>query len=127
MEIEKLVQASMDEIQKVLSTISVLGEPITVEGIVLIPVVSTGLMFGAGGGEGKQPNREQAEGAGGGTGGGLGIRARAIIIVDKNGARVEPIKSSMASVAEKIAEKAPEFMGQMMEKRKESKEEKKEG
>ena len=84
MEIEKLVQASMDEIQKVLSTISVLGEPKTVEGIVLIPVVSTGLMFGAGGGEGKQPNREQAEGAGGGTGGagvgvGVGIAADGLV------------------------------------------------
>ena len=127
MEIEKLVQASMDEILKVLNNISVLGEPKTVEGVVLIPVVSTGLMFGAGGGEGKQPIREQAVGEGGGAGGGLGIRARAIIIVDQNGARVEPIKSSIASVAEKIAEKAPEVMSQMMEKRKESKEEKKEG
>ena len=127
MEVEKLVQASMDEIRKVLNTTSVLGEPKTIEGTTLIPLISTGFLFGAGGGEGKQPMREQAEGWGGGTGGGVGIKAVAIVIIDKNGVRVEPIKGGLASAVEKIVDKAPEVMDRMMEKRKESKEEKKEG
>jgi uncharacterized spore protein YtfJ len=127
MEVENLVKASVDEIQKVLSTTTVMGEPKNVEGATIIPLVSTGFMFGAVGGSGKKPNKEKAEGWGGGTGGGVGIKPTALVIIDKNGVRVEAIKGALGSAIEKLAEKVPECMGQMMAKKKEQQEEKKEG
>jgi uncharacterized spore protein YtfJ len=127
MEVEKLVQASVDEIQKVLSSTSVMGEPKTVEGVTLIPIVSTGFMFGAGGGTGKADPPGKGEGEGGATGGGVGIKPIAVVIIDKSGVRVEAMKGGLASAVEKVAEKAPEFIGQMMAKRKEQKEETKQG
>lgn len=127
MEVEKLVEASVDEIQKVLSTTSAMGEPKTIEGVTLIPLVSTGLLFGAAGGSGKADTPGKGEGEGGGAGGGVGIKPIAVVIIDKSGARVEGIKGGLASAVEKIAEKAPEVVGQMMAKRKEQKEEKKQG
>ena len=127
MEVENLVKASVDEIQKVLSTVSVMGEPKNVEGVIIIPLVSTGFMFGACGGSGKQPNKEKAEGWGGGTGGGVGIKPTALVIIDKDGVRVEAIRGALGSAIEKLADKAPEFMGQMMAKKKEQQEEKKQG
>lgn len=127
MEVEKLVKATVDEIQKVLSSTSVMGEPRTIEGVTLIPLMSTGFMFGAGGGAGKADTPGKGEGEGGGTAGGVGIKPVAMVIIDKSGVRVEAMKGGLASAVEKIAEKAPEVVGQMMAKRKEQKEEKKKG
>lgn len=127
MEIENLVRASVDEIQKVLSTTTVIGEPKVVEGATIIPLVSTGFMFGAGGGSGKESIKEKAEGWGGGTGGGVGVKPTALVIIDKDGVRVEAIKGALGSAIEKLAEKVPECMGQMMASKKEQREEAKKG
>ena len=51
--VENLVKTSLGEVEKVLSARTVVGDPITVEGITLIPVISVGFAFGAGGGEGN--------------------------------------------------------------------------
>lgn len=125
MEVEKLVKASVDEIQKVLSSTDVMGEPKTIEGVTLIPLASTGFLFAAGGGAGKADTPGKGEGELGGSGGGAGIKPIAVVIIDKSGVKVEGIRGGLASAVEKIAEKAPEVVGQMMAKRKEQKEEKK--
>lgn len=125
MEVEKLVKASVDEIQRVLASTGVMGEPKTIEGVTLVPLVSTGFLFGAGGGTGKADTARKGEGEGEATGGGVGIKPIAVVIIDKSGVRVEGIRGGLASAVEKIAEKAPEVVGQMMAKRKEQKEEKK--
>ena len=51
--VENLVKTTLGEIEKVLSTRTVVGEPITIQGTTLIPLISIGFGFGAGGGEGK--------------------------------------------------------------------------
>jgi len=80
----------------------VVGEPITVEGNTLIPLVSVGFGFGVGGGEGTDPKK--GGGVGGGTGGGGGVKPVALVVVNKDGVRVEPIKGAASSVIEKLAE-----------------------
>lgn len=128
MEVENLVKASVDEIQKVLSSTSVMGEPKTIEGVALVPLFSTGFFFGAGGGGGKADTPGKGKGEGGGTAGGVGIKPIAVVIIDKSGVRVEAaMKGGLASAVEKIAEKAPELVGQVMDKKREQKEAKKQG
>lgn len=101
-EIDSLFDKAVNEIERMLSTKTVVGEPITIEGNTLIPLVSVGFGFGAGGGKGSEPNK--GSGHGGGTGGGGGIKPVALVIINKDGVRVEPIKSGTASVLEKVAE-----------------------
>ncbi len=130
MDVENLVKTTVDEIQKVLTGISVMGEPRTTEEATLIPVVSTGFVFGAAGGTGtagKGETPSKAEGKGGGSIGGAGIKPVAVIVIDKSGVRVEGIKGGLATVAEKMVDKAPGFLGQMMAKGKEHKEQEKQG
>ena len=128
MEVENLVKASVDEIQKVLSSTSVMGEPKTIEGVALVPLFSTGFFFGAGGGGGKADTPGKGKGEGGGTAGGVGIKPIAVVIIDKSGVRVEAaMKGGLASAVEKIVEKAPELVGQVMDKKREQKEAKKQG
>lgn len=52
-DVEKLLKATMSEIEHVLSTNSVVGDKIVVGDVTMIPLVSLGFGFGAGGGSGK--------------------------------------------------------------------------
>jgi uncharacterized spore protein YtfJ len=106
-DIESLFIKAVGEIERMLSTKTVIGEPITVEGSTVIPLVSVGFGFGVGAGEGNDPKK--GPGSGGGTGGGGGIKPVAVIIVTKESVRVEPIKGVGASVIEKVAEAASKF------------------
>jgi len=101
-DVEKLFDKAVGEIERMLNTKTVVGEPITVEGNTLIPLINVGFGFGVGGGQGTDP--QKGSGHGGGTGGGGGVKPVALIIVNKDGVRVEPIKSGASSVMEKIAE-----------------------
>ena len=121
--VENLVKTTLGEIEKVLSTRTVVGEPITIEGATLIPLISVGFGFGAGGGQGKAETKQRGEGAGGGTGGGAWVRPRAIIIVDKEGVRIEPVMGSMSFAIEKLGEAIPRMVERLIRKREEQKQE----
>ncbi|MDH5232297.1 MAG: spore germination protein GerW family protein [Gammaproteobacteria bacterium] len=106
--VENLLKSTMEEIERVLNSKTVVGESITVGDVTIIPLVSVGFGFGAGGGSGKGviPNGNkhgEGEGGGAGTGGGGGIKPVAMIIIDKNGVRVESIKGGAASALESVA------------------------
>jgi len=101
-DIETLFNKNVSEIERLLNTKTVVGEPITVEGNTLIPLVNVGFGFGVGGGQGTEP--QKGSGRGGGTGGGGGVKPVALIVINKDGVRVDPIKSGTTSVLEKVAE-----------------------
>jgi uncharacterized spore protein YtfJ len=100
--IEGLFDKAVGEIERMLNTKTVVGEPIKIEGTTLIPLVSVGFGFGVGSGEGTESSK--GSGHGGGTGGGGGVKPVALIIINDNVVRVEPIKSGTASVLEKVAD-----------------------
>ena len=100
--IESLFDKSVAEIERMLNTKTVVGEPMTIEGNTLIPLINVGFGFGVGAGKGTEP--QKGSGEGGGTGGGGGVKPVALVIVNDEGVRVEPIKSGAASVFEKVAE-----------------------
>lgn len=104
-EIANLVRTALEEIEKVLSTKTVVGEPMTVEGVTLIPLVGIGFGFGAGGGSGKSEIRQKGEGTGGGAGGGAWIRPVAVVIIDKQGVRIEGVRGGLATVIGKGIER----------------------
>ncbi len=101
-DIEKLFDKAVGEIERMLNSKTVVGEPITFEGNTLIPLVNVGFGFGVGAGQGTDP--KQGSGQGGGTGGGGGVKPVALVIINKDGVRLEPVKSGSASVLEKVAE-----------------------
>ena len=70
------------------------------DGSTIIPIVSFGFGFGAGG------MQDQKTGNRGGTGGGGGIKPLGAIIIDKDGARVEGVKGAVSSMAEILGEAA---------------------
>jgi len=102
--VESLLKTSLAEIEQMLCSKTVIGDPITIEGNTIIPLVSVGFGYGAGGGSGKSDEPMKGEGSGAGTGGGGGIKPVAIIIVNKDGVRLEPIKGAATTTFEKIGD-----------------------
>jgi len=103
-QVEALLKTLLTEIERMLTTKTVVGEPIVVAGNTIIPLVSIGFGVGGGGGSGEDAKKTSAKGAGAGTGGGGGIKPIALLIVDKDGrVRVEPVRAA-ASVVEKLGE-----------------------
>lgn len=101
-EVKDLLKTTLEELEKVLSARSVVGNPIAMNGNTIIPLSSIGFGFAAGGGSGTAPKAEGGGGAGAGTGGGGGIKPVGVIIVSKDGVRVETIKGGTASVLESV-------------------------
>lgn len=100
--IENLFDKAVTEIERILTTKTAVGEPIELAGNTIIPLVSVGFGFGVGEGQGTDPKK--GTGHGGGTGGGGGVKPVALLIVNDEGVRVEPIKSTAATVVETVAE-----------------------
>jgi uncharacterized spore protein YtfJ len=111
--VESLLKTTLAEIERLLSTRTVVGEPITVEGNTLIPLVAVGFGFGAGGGSGKEQKKMSGEGEGAGSGGGGGVKPVAVIVVSKDGVRVESVRRGAANMVEKVGE----AVGKIIEKR----------
>jgi uncharacterized spore protein YtfJ len=126
-DMEKLVATSMGEIEKLLSTKSVIGDPITIEGNTVIPMMSIGFAFGAMGGTGKgggkgdkgHSREGSGEGIGEGTGGVGGIKPIAVLIINQEGVKVESIKGGAATIVDKVSD----VVGRVAEKRFDKKEE----
>ena len=113
--VENLTKTTLEEIEKVLTARTVVGEPITIEDKTLVPLISIGFGFGAGGGSGKGEAKQKGEGEGGGTGGGAWVRPIAVIVIDKEGVRIEPIKRGLSTTIEKLGEVIPRMMEKCME------------
>jgi uncharacterized spore protein YtfJ len=123
-EVESVIKTTLEEIEKVLSTKTVVGEPITIEGNTMIPLISIGFGFGAGAGSGRG-EKQKGEGTGAGTGGAAGIKPVAVIVINKEGVRVEAIMGSMVTAIERLGETVPRTLENFLEKwwqRKEGKE-----
>lgn len=99
-DVDQLLKTSVGELDRLLNAKNVLGAPIEKDGVTIIPLVSYGFGFGAGGGS------DQKKGQGGGTGGAGGIKPVGAIIIDKDGARVEGIKSAMTNLVDAVSEVA---------------------
>lgn len=75
-QIDELVKNVLSELQKIVKTETVVGEPIEVQDVVLVPVSRVSFGFGAAGG--ASPKKESN---GEGTGGGLLIEPIAFIVI----------------------------------------------
>ena len=103
-DVEKLLKCTVEELERLLNAQNVLGDPIRENDVTIVPLVSYGFGFGAGGGAG--PKAEQ----GGGTGAGGGIKPQAAIIIDKESARLEPLKGGVSSAIEALGDVAVKAM-----------------
>lgn len=86
---------------EIVNTKTVIGDPVTVGEVTIVPVVTAAVAFGAGSG-GAGVN------GGGGAGGGLGLKPEAIVIIKGEEVNVFPIRNRTA--IDKIADLLPDIL-----------------
>ena len=115
MNLEETLKVLTEKIADMISTKTVIGEHITIEGRTIIPITKVSFGFGSGGGEGKGKSGDQGSGSGGG--GGASVQPIAFLVVSKEEVQLFAIKEK--GVIERVSEIIP----QIMEKCKSMKEE----
>ena len=117
--VDDLLKTITEEIANMVSTKTVIGEHITVEGKTIIPVTKVSFGFGSGGAEGKKKADE--EGTGGGGGGGASIQPVAFLVVTADDVQVFSIKGkgALAQLTEIMPEMVEKYKSMMEEKNKE--------
>ncbi|MCG8402003.1 MAG: sporulation protein [Firmicutes bacterium] len=102
----------VSRIENLISTKTIVGEPIISGNITIIPIVTTSVGFGLGSGEGQ----ESTEHGGKGTGAGAGMRISpsALLIIQEDNVQVYSLaqKGSMAKLAELIPDVVNKFKNQ---------------
>lgn len=123
MKVEEILKALTEEIANMISTKTVIGEHITIEGKTIIPVTKVCFGFGSGGGEGK--DKVGQEGFGGGGGGGGSIQPVAFIVVSGEDVKVYSLKDK--GIISQLTEVIPGIMEKCKCSKEDDKKEEKSG
>lgn len=115
MDVTELIKNTLNEIQDLMLTRTVVGDPIEAGDHTVIPVSKVTFGFGGGGGESKEAD------AGQGVGGGWSIEPVGFVIIGPEGARLltigekDSITSKLLDLAPKVVETVKDFVNQKSE------------
>lgn len=119
----KLFDTMFEKLERFLRTETVVGEPLEVGQVTLLPIISVSFGMGGGGGGGKDEKGSDGTGAGGGLG--CKIAPNAMLVI--KGEQVTAIPLDGRNSLDKLVEMAPEIIAKIGERaKKEEKEEKEE-
>jgi len=107
MEINDVLTSLFEKLERTLKTETVVGEPMEVGGVTLVPIISVSFGLAGGGGSGKEQSGGQ-EGTGSGAGAGCKISPNAMLVI-KDG-EVSVIPFSGRGSLEKLFEMAPDII-----------------
>jgi len=102
----QMLDSLMETLEKHLTVKSIIGEPMTVGNVTLMPVMDLTFGFGAGSGEGRDD--KQGGGSGVGGGGGARLAAKAVIVIKDGEVSVLPLGKGTA--IDKIVEAIPAIL-----------------
>ena len=108
--VNTLMGVTMEKLKQMVDVDTVVGTPITVEGVTLIPVSM--VKYGLAGGGSDLPNKSSAQLFGGGSGAGVTVTPLAIVCVKEGKVSVMPISSQPSSV-DSLLSKLPDTIDQV--------------
>lgn len=111
MSVTDLIKKTLEEMQNLMLTRTVVGEPITAGEHTVIPVSKVMFGFGAGGGEGTESKQMSS---GQGIGGGWSIEPVAFVIIGKDGTKMLTV-GNKESIAGKLFDLAPKVIDTVKE------------
>jgi len=121
MAIEDVIRTMLHELREIVKTETVVGEPLVVGDVTIVPVSKISFGFGAGGGQGEKDD------GGSGTGGGGSVQPVAFIVIQKGKVQLLPLEDKGMSVGE-LLKYAPDVIKKIKEfKDKRSKKKESEG
>lgn len=117
------IDAIFSNLEKFIKTETVIGEPITIGEVTLVPIIS--VMFGCGAGGGTGTDNKGMNGNGAGGGGGARISPNGIVVIKDGEVSMLPVKNK--SNLEALVNMVPEIVSKInIKKDSDEKEENKE-
>lgn len=105
-----MLQDTISKIREMVDVNNVIGEPIVVGDVTIIPVSKVSVGFG-GGGSDYVKNVGSGEPFGGGVGGGVKVTPICFLIVNKEGnVRMMPVAAPANTTADRIVEMVPDTL-----------------
>lgn len=110
MALKDYLETLMKDLGKMLSSESVVGEPITVGQVTIVPVVTVSFGFGTGGGEAKDEKAQGGNGAGGGAGG--RITPTAFLVINGDQVSLLPVEKK-GNTVDRLIDTIPGLMDKL--------------
>jgi len=109
---EEILSTILEKLRHLASTETVVGQPVTVGNLVILPVIKITVGFAAAGAEGTggkdTPNKSNATGTGGGGGGGANVTPVGFIVYD--GGDIKFLSAAGKGGLENLIEAVPEMI-----------------
>ena len=106
-----MLQDTISKIREMVDVNNVIGEPIVVGDVSIIPVSKVSVGFGGGGSDfvSKNPNKQDTP-FGGGAGGGVKVTPICFLIVKDGNVRMMPVATPANTTADRIVEMVPDTL-----------------
>ena len=105
-----MLQDTISKIREMVDVNNVIGEPITVDGVTIIPVSKVSVGFGGGGSDFAKNASAGELPFGGGVGGGVKVSPIAFLIVKDGTVRMLPVATAPNTTPERIVEMIPDLL-----------------
>ena len=106
-----MLQDTISKIREMVDVNNVIGEPITVDGVTIIPVSKVSVGFGGGGSDfAKKAPASGDLPFGGGVGGGVKVNPICFLIVKDGNVRMMPVAAPASTTADRIVEMVPDTL-----------------
>ena len=103
-----MLQDTISKIREMMSVNDVVGEPIVVGDVTIIPISKVSVGFGGGGADNAKAANKDA--FGGGMGGGVKVNPVCFLIVKDGNVRMMPVPIPANSTADRILEMVPDTL-----------------
>ena len=106
-----MLQDTISKIREMVDVNNVIGEPIVVGDVTIIPVSKVSVGFGGGGSDYVSRNANKQENPfGGGAGGGVKVTPIAFLIIKDGSVRMLPVAAPANTTADRIVEQVPDVL-----------------
>ena len=105
-----MLQDTISKIREMVDVNNVIGEPITVDGVTIIPVSKVSVGFGGGGSDFSKAPASGELPFGGGVGGGVKVNPICFLIVKDGNVRMMPVAAPASPTADRIVEMVPDTL-----------------
>lgn len=112
MELKQNIDTLFERLEKFFRTETVVGEPINVGEVILVPIIEVGFGLGTGGGHGKDGKGSDGDGAGAGVG--AKISPNSILVIKDGEVSAIPLKDKGS--LNKILEMVPDIVSKVHSK-----------
>lgn len=108
--INQNMEVLFTQLEKFLKTETVVGEPMIIGDVTIVPLITVSFGCGMGGGSGKDPEKSE-EGSGSGIGAGAKISPDSVLVINKGEVTMMPVRGK--ANLEKLMEKVPDIISQI--------------